>query len=105
MDKHGTANFRTGLDDQLDRRLQSWTVRSILELLKKGSDVKLAFNHKLSVRMTDRYRQYYWYRIHKKMKYWSLLIADGKEPVAYQPEQLEILIKRITQMKIERAER
>lgn len=103
MDKHGNTIFRSGIDSNIDRRLQCWTVHSILTLLKKGSDIKFAFHQKLGVRMTDRYREYYWYRIHKKMKYWNLLPVDGKEPVPYPAEQLDILIKRITQINISRA--
>ena len=102
LNKDGTTLFRSGIDTNIDRRMQSWTVQSILHLLKKGSDVKLAFNHRLSAQMTDRYREYYWFRIHRKMKHWNLLPVDGKEPASYPVEQLESLIKRITQIKIDR---
>ena len=101
IDKNFTTVYRS--EAYLDRRLQSWPVHMILDLLKQGSDVKFAFNHRTSRRMTDLYREYYWYRIHKKKKCWNLLPIDGKEPDPYSDEQLEVLIQRITQMKVELA--
>lgn len=101
MNRHGT-HFRNANDHLIDQKVSFWNVPDVVDILRRGEDVKIAVT-RLSQKDSAFYREYYWYRITKKQKYWKLLHVDGREPEPFTPEKLELLVRRMTQLHIARA--
>lgn len=79
--------------------LLSWKVKDIIEMLESGTDVMLCLRgnkHRI-------YREYFWFRIEKIKKHWTLLQSNESPPLEYSESKLSHLIERMTKLSVERA--
>jgi hypothetical protein len=69
----------------------SWDLQTIVDLIKEGSDVKLACAYGLND--LDEYTEYYWTRITEKEMCWKLISLEGTEPKKPSKDLLDSLVK------------
>ena len=101
---NGETSFRMS-NQELIERISHWKVFEIIDLLRNGSDVKLCRNKKMASSLRcENYREYYWYRIAKLSKHYTLFSADGKEPDKFTEDQLVLVTRRFCEMAVKKAE-
>ena len=100
--QRGVVTFRSLT--RIQKRVAHWSPEEIIDLLKDGKDVKLCLRKQpADNKRAIVYREYYWYRITKMNKNWTLLPADGSEPSCFDEESLVRVIERMTKEKVQRA--
>ena len=77
----------------------AWTVNDVISMLETGTDAILCLRGN-----TRRcYREYFWFRIEKIKKHWTLLDPDEPLPLKFDESELRKVIERITTLRVERA--
>ena len=102
--ENGYTSFRLS-NQELIERISHWKVFEIIDLLRNGSDVKLCRNKRMSSSLRhENYREYYWYRVTKLSKHYTLFSADGKEPDKFTEDQLILVTRRFCELAVKKAE-
>jgi hypothetical protein len=76
-----------------------WKVKDVIEMLKSGTDAILCLRNCRS----QAYRQYFWFRLKKIEKDWTLLESNEMLPLVYSEDELRKLIERMTLSAAEKA--